>query len=182
MKLRHAILDDAETITNLVNYWFRQTGDVLPRTLEDVCESIRTWVVAEDERGLLGCGSLIVLGPDLAEIRSLVVRPDHRGNGVGGQIVGQLLADAETLGGPTVFTLTKAPGFFTRLGFEVTKKENFPRKVWRDCIHCSKFPACDEIAMLYTGESVRDEQPTNSGAVVGTDIAAFRSGSQLAAE
>jgi amino-acid N-acetyltransferase len=160
MSVRRATLEDAAAITDLVNYWFRETGDLLPRTLDSVCESIRSWAVVEDQRGLLGCGALVLLGPDLAEIRSLAVRPDHRGNGVGREIVGQLLADAAALGGPIVFTLTKAPDFFSKLGFEITEKENFPRKVWRDCVHCAKFPACDEVAMVYTPQRrFRAQQP-----------------------
>lgn len=148
MKLRRATLADAQEITGLVNYWYHKTGDVLPRSLDSVCESIRNWVVAEDEEGLFGCGSLVVLGPDLVEIRSVVVRPGYQGNGVGRQIVEQLLKDAEEIKAPTVFTLTKSVGFFEKLRFEVTEMENFPHKVWKDCVHCSKFPVCDEVAMV----------------------------------
>lgn len=148
MKLRRATLADAREITDLVNYWFQETGDVLPRTLDSVCESIRNWVVVEDEDEIVGCGALIILGPELAEIRSVVVRPGYQGNGVGRQIVEQLLEDAKDIEVPTVFTLTKAVGFFERMGFTETEKELFPRKVWRDCVHCAKFPECDEIAMV----------------------------------
>lgn len=161
MKLRRATLSDAEAITKLVNYWFRETGDVLPRSLDDVCESIRDWVVVEDDAGIAGCGALVVMGPDLVEIRSLAVRPDYQGNGVGRKIVEELLADAAALGAPTVFTLTKVPGFFEKMGFTVTEKEHFPRKVWKDCVHCAKFPLCDEIAMVYEGNGV---EPTTERA------------------
>lgn len=151
MELRGATLADAQAITDLVNYWFRETGDVLPRTLDNVCESICDWVVVEDDEGVAGCGAVVVMGPDLVEIRSLAVRSDFQGNGVGRKIVLQLLKDAEELDAPTVFTLTKVPGFFEKLGFEVTRKESFPRKVWKDCVRCAKFPACDELAMVYVG-------------------------------
>jgi amino-acid N-acetyltransferase len=105
----------------------------------------------------VGCGALVPLGPDLVEVRSLAVRPGYQGNGVGRQIVEQLLKDAEELGAPTVFTLTKSPGFFEKLGFIVTQKENFPRKVWKDCVHCPKFPVCDEIAMVLDKNGVAHE-------------------------
>ncbi|MFQ5859817.1 MAG: N-acetyltransferase, partial [Anaerolineae bacterium] len=148
MKLRRATLADAQEITDLVNYWFRKTGDVLPRTLDSVCESIRSWVVVEDQDGIVGCGALVVLGPGLAEIRSVVIRPGSQGNGAGRTIVEQLLIDAEEIRVPTVFTLTKAIGFFEKMGFKMTEMELFPRKVWKDCVHCSKFPECDEVAMV----------------------------------
>ncbi|MFQ5341605.1 MAG: N-acetyltransferase [Anaerolineae bacterium] len=157
MKLRRATLADAREITDLVNYWFRTTGDVLPRTLDSVCESIRSWVVVEDEEGIAGCGALVVLGPELAEVRSVVVRPGRQGNGAGRTIVQQLLADAEEIRVPTVFTLTKTTGFFEKLGFQVTEMERFPRKVWKDCIHCAKFPECDEVAMVLDKKGAADE-------------------------
>lgn len=157
MMLRRATLADAQEITDLVNYWFRKTGDVLPRTLDSVCEGIRSWIVVEDERGIAGCGALVVLGPELAEIRSVVVRPGHQGNGTGRAVVEQLLEDAEEIRVPTVFTLTKAVGFFEKLGFKVTEKELFPRKVWKDCVYCSKFPMCDEVAMVLDKQGAVDE-------------------------
>ena len=157
MKLRRATLADAQEITDLVNYWFRTTGDVLPRTLDSVCESIRSWVVVEDDEGIAGCGALVVLGPELAEVRSVVVRPGRQGNGAGRTIVQQLLADAEEIRVPTVFTLTKTVGFFEKLGFQVTEMERFPRKVWKDCVHCAKFPECDEVAMVLDREEAGDE-------------------------
>lgn len=156
MKLRRATLADAQAITDLVNYWFRTTGDVLPRSLESVCESIRCWVVIEDEEGIAGCGALIVLGPDLAEIRSVVVRPGSQGNGAGRRIVEQLLEDAEEIRVPTVFTLTKAVGFFEKMGFKVTDMDLFPRKVWKDCVTCAKFPGCDEVAMVLEKKGAAD--------------------------
>lgn len=145
--LRRATLADARAITNLVNYWYRRNGDLLPRSLDDVCESIRSWVVVEDNGEVIACGALVILGPELAEVRSLAVKPGHEGNGLGRRIVLQLLEDAKALGVPTVFTLTKAVGFFEKLGFQITDKERFPRKVWRDCVHCPKLPVCDEVAM-----------------------------------
>lgn len=146
--LRRAVLADAPAITDLVNYWYRRTGDLLPRSLDDVCESIRSWVVVENDGEVVACGALVILGPELAEVRSLAVKPGYQGNGLGRQIVLQLLEDAEDLGVPTVFTLTKAVGFFEKLGFRITDKERFPRKVWRDCVHCPKLPVCDEVAMV----------------------------------
>ena len=151
MHLRRATLADAEAIANLVNYWYKKTGDLLPRSVDSVCETIRNWVVVEEDGQIVGCGALVFLGPDLVEIRSVAVHPRLQGKGVGRQIVEQLLQDAKELGAPTVFTLTKAPGFFRKLGFVETEMEKFPQKVWRDCVYCPKFPRCDEIAMVLEG-------------------------------
>jgi amino-acid N-acetyltransferase len=39
-------------------------------------------------------------------------------------------------------------GFFSRLGFRTVEKSRLPHKVWSDCLKCSKFPECDETAMV----------------------------------
>lgn len=37
---------------------------------------------------------------------------------------------------------------FTRLGFEVVDKSILPQKIWADCVHCPKYPGCDETAVF----------------------------------
>jgi amino-acid N-acetyltransferase len=49
---------------------------------------------------------------------------------------------------PRVFALTRKPGFFLKLGFELTRMEDLPRKVQKDCVFCPKFAACDEVAVI----------------------------------
>jgi amino-acid N-acetyltransferase len=85
---------------------------------------------------------------DLAEIRSLAVAEPYAGNGVGRQIVAQLLTEVRDLGVPTVFALTYQVEFFRRLGFREVAKETLPRKIWADCLDCLKFPDCDETAVV----------------------------------
>ncbi|HMP42359.1 MAG TPA: hypothetical protein PKA05_18420, partial [Roseiflexaceae bacterium] len=55
---------------------------------------------------------------------------------------------ARTRGFPTIFALTRAVGFFTKLGFVVTGNERFPEKVWRDCVLCPLRDRCDETAVV----------------------------------
>jgi len=85
---------------------------------------------------------------DLAEIRSLVIDPACQGQGAGRAIVAQLLAEARALELPRVFALTRKPGFFLKIGFELTRIEKLPRKVHKDCVFCPKFHACDEVALI----------------------------------
>jgi amino-acid N-acetyltransferase len=47
-----------------------------------------------------------------------------------------------------VFALTYQAEFFRRIGFERVDKGELPHKVWRDCLKCTKFPNCDETAVL----------------------------------
>jgi amino-acid N-acetyltransferase len=55
---------------------------------------------------------------DLAEIRTIAVRDDCQGLGIGHAIVNKLLQRARALGVDRVFVLTFAVDFFARHGFQ----------------------------------------------------------------
>jgi amino-acid N-acetyltransferase len=67
---------------------------------------------------LAGCGALHVMWEDLAEIRTVAVRDDCRGLGIGHAIVDALLRRARAVGVNRVFCLTFAVDFFGRHGFQ----------------------------------------------------------------
>jgi amino-acid N-acetyltransferase len=153
--IRKARLTDVPRMLPLLDK-YTQEAEILPRTEEDVYRSIREWVVAETvETQIVGLGSLLVMSPDLAEIRSLVVHPNYHGRGIGRQIVKLLLAEAGTLEISRVFALTRRPNFFLKLEFQLTRIEKLPRKVRRDCVFCPKFHACDEVAVVISPQEVR---------------------------
>ena len=77
------------------------------------------------------------------------MRRDLQSGGVGRALVDRCMADAAELGLKEVFSLTYRPGLFEKLGFQEVEKSRLPHKVWQDCVHCSKFPDCDEVSMLY---------------------------------
>jgi amino-acid N-acetyltransferase len=123
-------------------------GNLLPRTLVELYENIRDFQVYVDERGVGGCCALHVDLPNLAEVRSLVVRGDLRGQNVGGKLLTACIREARELGLPRVYALTRACSFFERHGFYRVDKEALPHKVYRDCLRCRLYPKCDEIAMV----------------------------------
>jgi amino-acid N-acetyltransferase len=123
-------------------------GHLLPRNAENIRASLGSWLVGEVQGQVVGIGSLLVMSPILAEVRSLAVLPQYRALGVGAAIVEGIVAEADRQGFPTVFALTRAVGFFTKLGFTITDKERFPEKVWRDCAICPLQHACDETAVV----------------------------------
>jgi len=145
--IRPARVADVPAIAELVGYYAQQRN-LLPRPIGDIYQSVREWVVAEIEGEIVACGSLLIMWADLAEVRSLAVKPGYQGRGLGQTVVRALIDDARRLGIPTVFCLTRAVGFFASLGFAQTDRDRFPRKVWKDCIHCPMFSNCDEVAMI----------------------------------
>jgi amino-acid N-acetyltransferase len=146
--LVRASIADAQSICDLVNTFARK-GEMLPRTMSEVYQNLRDfYVIRDDASGLLACGALHILWEDLAEVKSLAVREDQQGRGLGARIVHACLEEARDLGLQTLFALTYRPGFFEKLGFTQADVMTLPRKVWGECYRCPKFPGCNEIAMV----------------------------------
>ncbi|MDL2306434.1 N-acetyltransferase [Desulfovibrio sp. OttesenSCG-928-C06] len=149
LRLRKAAMADVKGIHQLLLKTAAE-GLLLPRPLGDLYKCVREFYVLdrEDSQEVLGCCALSIVWDDIAEIRSLVVDDSLRGSGYGARLVRSCLDEAIALGLSRVFTLTYQDGFFAKQGFATVKKEVLPNKIWADCIHCPKFPDCDEIAML----------------------------------
>jgi amino-acid N-acetyltransferase len=145
--IRKATVHDVPAIASLVNETANK-GLVLPKSLNQVYQNIRDFVVYEVDGRIVGCGALHVLWEDLAEVRSLVVQEAQRCQGIGASLVSRLLREARDLQVRRAFALTYQQGFFVGLGFHVVDKEELPHKIWADCIDCVKFPHCDETAVI----------------------------------
>lgn len=146
--VRSATIDDVEIIVELVEM-FVKSGDLLPRSRAEIMMTVGNWVIASLNGMPVGIGSLLIYSPILAEVRSLAVREEAQGYGLGRAIVEDLLRVAKEKRIPTVFALTRAVPFFTRLGFEITDKERFPEKIWTACRICPIRDNCDETAVIY---------------------------------
>lgn len=148
MELGKAKISDVPQMHQLVNY-FADKGEMLARSLSEMYESIRDYFVIREGERVIACVALHVSWLDLAEIKSLAVAEGNQKEGVGAQLVEACLKEAKELGIPTVFCLTYKPGFFEKFGFSQIDKMELPRKVWTECYRCSKFPDCDEVALIY---------------------------------
>lgn len=138
---------DVATIAAIVADFARQ-GHLLPRSMDNIRASLQHWVLAEADGRIIGIGSLFPMGSGLIEIRSIAVLEEYRSLGAGANIVLALVDEAARRGYASVFALTRAVPFFERLGFERTLKDHFPEKVWRDCVICPLYHACDETAVV----------------------------------
>ena len=150
MRVRNAILPDAEAVVRLISV---HTGDgtLLPRSLAEICENIRDFVVVEHDGQIIGCGALHLYGVHLAEIRSITVNPKYAGRGAGDMLVRALVKEAERHEVSCLCLFTRIPEFFARLGFQTAQREDIPDKLYKDCLRCPRLNACDEVAM-YRGE------------------------------
>jgi len=147
--LHHATTKDIPRIQKILEYYANQEL-LLPRALSDLYENVRDFIIYKEEKEIIGASALHVCWEDLGEIRSLAVIPEHTKKGIGSQLVKLCETEARRLGLQKAFTLTYQESFFSKLGYQKIDKSLLPRKIWRDCLQCVKFPNCDEIAMIKT--------------------------------
>ena len=145
---RKAEIGDAQAIHDLINL-YAQRGDMLPRTMGEVYENLRDFLVVRSPgEQLMGCVALHIVWSDLAEVKSLAVPEDVQTRGMGSLLVNAVVDEARDLGLERLFALTYRPTFFERLGFVQADVMTLPRKVWNECYRCPKFPSCNEIALV----------------------------------
>jgi amino-acid N-acetyltransferase len=146
--VRQGKLQDAVNIFELVNS-LSGDGTLLRRNYAEICENVRDFFIAESESGIfLGCGALHLYGPHLAEVRSIVVKPEAKGQGAGGRLLVGLLEEAEIQGVVSVCLFTRMPDFFFHFGFRIADRTTLPDKIYKDCQACPRLYACDEVAMV----------------------------------
>ena len=135
--VRKAVVDDVKDIHALLMQAALK-GQLLPRALTYLYGHVRNFFVLVKPDGEI-----------LAEVASLVIREDQRGKGLGLLAVQACLADCPSIGIKRVFALTYQEGFFNHIGFPTVEKDVLPQKIWADCVHCPKYPDCDEFAVLH---------------------------------
>lgn len=147
MLIRKATINDVPEMQKIINS-FADKGELLPRSLNQLYEDIRDFVILDDDGRILGTCALHVNWGDLAEVKALVVDESLQGQGYGRRLVETCLEEAQALGISRLFALTYKPEFFVKLGFRIVDKSELPQKVWNECIHCVKFPDCGEVALI----------------------------------
>jgi amino-acid N-acetyltransferase len=147
--IRKAKVGDVVGVQKMLS-GFAQQEKLLARSLSELYSNVRDMFVFEDDESgkVVGCCSLHVIWENLAEIRSLAVLSSHQDRGIGRRLITACIEEARELGVTRLFTLTYETQFFQRLGFEIVDKNIFPQKIWADCLHCPKFPDCDEVALV----------------------------------
>jgi amino-acid N-acetyltransferase len=157
--IRNARMGDIKKIHKLLQH-FADKDLLLGRSLSSLYDQLRDFSVYvennsedPDDEKLVGVIALHICWENLAEIRSLAVLAEYHNKGVGRQLVDKALQEADSYGITRVFTLTYQPNFFRKLGFKDIDKSELPHKVWSDCINCSKFPDCNEEALIWDKHS-----------------------------
>ncbi|HHB94250.1 MAG TPA: N-acetyltransferase [Campylobacterales bacterium] len=150
VKLVKAKLYDIPSMQELVVQEIAD-GIILQRSEDEVSTNIRSYILAKDGDKIVGYGALHIHSMRLAEIRSLIVDSNYRGQNIGKDIVKFALSEAKELGvSEEVLVLTYLADFFKKIGFVEIPKESIPEhKIWADCIKCIHFPVCNETSLVY---------------------------------
>lgn len=133
--VRRARTQDVRCIRELIDTYSPERR-LLSKATVTLYEDVQEFWVAErpDDGSVIGCGALHVMWEDLAEIRTVAVRPDCRGLGVGRRIVTRLLEVAREVGVSRVFVLTFETGFFGSFGFEEIDGAPVPPAVYEQLL------------------------------------------------
>ncbi len=145
-----AVLDDIPEMQSLVMDEVKD-GVILKRSNDEIATNIRSYILAKEGEEIVGYAALHIHSSRLAEIRSLIVSPSHRGKHIGRNLVDFTLREAKELGVfEEVLVLTYLSQFFMKMDFVGINKESIPEhKIWADCIKCIHFPVCNESALVY---------------------------------
>ena len=125
-----------------------QNGNILVRNESEMATTIRSYTVVYDQDELVGFVALHIHSITLAEIRSLVVKQSHRGQGIGKKLIQNCISEGKDIQLEELLVLTYKQALFEKFGFNVIEKASLPdTKIWADCIKCKHFPICDEISL-----------------------------------
>ncbi len=143
-------LKDIPKMQNLVKNEV-ESGVILYRDENEMANTIRSYTIARDNGEIIGFAALHIYSPEIAEVRSLIIKEEYRGKGVGKALVEKLEEEAKRLSLSKILTLTYRKEFFEKCGFVEIPKEEIPEhKIWADCIKCKHFPICNEISLIKT--------------------------------
>jgi len=126
-----------------------KNGNILERSANEMATTIRSYTVAKYEGQIVGFSALHVHTTTLSEIRSLIVKEEFRGKGIGKKLIQSSIQEAGLLNLKQILVLTYQKKLFESFGFIEIQKESIPEtKIWADCIKCKHFPVCDEISLI----------------------------------
>lgn len=148
--IRAAEEKDIDPIHALIRYYALQ-GVILERTSEDIRANLENFIVAEDSGNVIGAATFYDYGETLKEVRSFAIDENYHGMGIGSALLKKLIENIDGKSSTRIFTLTYKPEFFSKNGFTVVSKDDFPEKIWKDCRNCKDWDNCGETALVYRG-------------------------------
>lgn len=101
-------------------------GQILLRSKEEIGQVLPSFYVAIENDKVVGCCSLEIYSPKLAELRSLAVLPEHQGKKIGRQLVNVCIQEAKEKNIFEILAVTDKVAFFEKLGFSTCLNNQYP--------------------------------------------------------
>jgi len=117
--VRPAGPDDADDVLEFIEI-FVEAQRVLPRTLDEMTLLMPTAYVAALGEEIVGFAALEIYSRKLAEVRSLCVKPELQGRGIGKKLTQACVELARERKIFEVMVITSSDDFFRNCGFDFT--------------------------------------------------------------
>ncbi len=117
--IRKAVETDLVELSDFIKP-FVSSGDLLPRTFDELEDFLDTFFIAYYDGKIVGCAALEIDNKKLCEIRSLAVDPNTQGMGVGKKLVTACVELANREGVYEIMAISAAEDFFKACGFDFT--------------------------------------------------------------
>lgn len=131
ISIRSAGPEDVHRISELMAVYVRLKL-VRHRPTAELKGQVGNFIVAEHAGAVVGCVSLRIYSPALAEIASLAVEEGHHGLGIGRRLVQGAVLRAHSRGVRRIFAFTLRETLFRQLGFQLVPVTEFPQKLVTD--------------------------------------------------
>lgn len=119
IRIRQAILADLNELQDFIAPFVEQ-NKILPRTVDELNLLAHSGFVAFRDKEIIGFAALEIYSPKLAEIRSLAVKDEYQGVGVGKKLVESCVELAQNKNVLEVMVVTSREEFFQSCGFDFT--------------------------------------------------------------
>ena len=127
--VRQLFSEYLQWLNSMLNQAFHFTFDVptaLDQNMNDIARFMPPdgrFLLATDHSGVAGCGCMRTIGPGMAELKRVYIRPSHRRKGLGRVLVQALIVDLQQTGYTrlrldTGFFMPEAQGLYRSLGFQ----------------------------------------------------------------
>ena len=129
--IEKAKLADVDKIYELMQQPVKEMK-VLYRSKPELAGRIRDFFVCRLGKKIIGCIALRIWTKKAVEIQSLVVSPEHRGEGIARRLIEICLKDAKNLGVPFFFIFTYEGELIRKMGFKRIGLNCLPRIIFTE--------------------------------------------------